>query len=173
MRTSHLIPCPGCARHVRASELACPFCTGALPESLRATLPARRPPVGRLTRAALYTFSATSLTLAAACGSTTETGSADGSTVDAPGNRDSESVPEGAALYGLAPDTGIKDAGPDTASDAPEDVAPADSGNDTSSPPRDASHDGDSGGVALYGTPPFDASPHHDSGVAPAYGSTP
>jgi hypothetical protein len=28
-----LRPCPGCTRHVRASESACPFCATALPAS--------------------------------------------------------------------------------------------------------------------------------------------
>ena len=32
-----LVPCPGCARHVRASEPACPFCGDASPRSAPAS----------------------------------------------------------------------------------------------------------------------------------------
>ncbi len=53
----HLSPCPGCQRHVRIDEHACPFCGGALPTTFRGasppTLPARD-----LTRAALFAFTA-------------------------------------------------------------------------------------------------------------------
>src|SRR6185436_5161277 len=49
---SNFVPCPSCNRHVLSAETACPFCTAALPESLRLQTPAPRPP-GRLSRAAL------------------------------------------------------------------------------------------------------------------------
>ena len=49
---SNFVPCPACNRHVLSAETACPFCTAALPESLRLQTPAPRPP-GRLSRAAL------------------------------------------------------------------------------------------------------------------------
>jgi hypothetical protein len=49
---SNFVPCPVCNRHVLSAETACPFCTAALPESLRLQTPAPRPP-GRLSRAAL------------------------------------------------------------------------------------------------------------------------
>jgi hypothetical protein len=53
MTRPHLRPCPGCARHVRVSEVACPFCGGALGAELRAS-PAPVAPAGRLSRAALF-----------------------------------------------------------------------------------------------------------------------
>jgi hypothetical protein len=63
---SHFVPCPSCGRHVLSAETACPFCTGALPESLRVQKPAPRPP-GRLSRAALMAAGA-ALMGAEACG---------------------------------------------------------------------------------------------------------
>lgn len=70
----HLIPCRACQRHVRSSELSCPFCGVALSDEQRASaapvLPRRR-----LGRAALFTFGATLLG-GAACDS------------DAPGGKD-------------------------------------------------------------------------------------
>ncbi len=44
-----MTPCPGCSRHVRDGELACPFCDSAL-----ATPRPRAPVVGRVTRAAVF-----------------------------------------------------------------------------------------------------------------------
>ncbi|MEO8875485.1 MAG: hypothetical protein ABI461_07860 [Polyangiaceae bacterium] len=54
---SVLVPCPGCARHVRASESACPFCSADLPNDLasRAVPAATR----RMSRGAVFTFAAT------------------------------------------------------------------------------------------------------------------
>jgi hypothetical protein len=70
-----LLPCPSCARHVRGSEEACPFCTAPLATSRRA--PAPRSPGARLSRAALYAFGASAAALAA-CGGTTGNTFADG-----------------------------------------------------------------------------------------------
>lgn len=54
-----LLPCPSCARHVRRTESACPFCSAAI--SL-AGVPERRLPTERLGRAATLAFGvATSL----------------------------------------------------------------------------------------------------------------
>lgn len=54
---SSLVPCPSCARHVRASESACPFCASVLPEDLASrTVPAAP---RRLERLAAFTFAAT------------------------------------------------------------------------------------------------------------------
>lgn len=157
MSQSHLVPCPSCARHVRAFESSCPFCRGALSETLRAIVPARRP-TGRLTRAALYTFGATSLTLAAACSSSsTQNGSTDGS-ADVTSS-DSMGQPEAVPHYGCPPgDCNPVDAAPDTPGEfdvvaaygAPGDAFPVDS-------PEDAGSDGDSGFTAAYGSP----SPDH------------
>jgi hypothetical protein len=52
-----MVPCNGCARHVRVTESACPFCGGALaaPELARRIVPdAPR----RITRAAAFVFGA-------------------------------------------------------------------------------------------------------------------
>lgn len=106
---SNFVPCPACNRHVLSAETACPFCTAALPESLRLQIPAPRTP-GRLSRAALLAASA-ALMGAEACtdnvvvpvygapatDAAVDTGPADGSAV---------------ALYGAAP--------------APLEAAPAD-----------------------------------------------
>jgi len=153
MSQAHLIPCPGCARHVRAFESACPFCAASLPESLRASVPARRP-TGRLTRAALYTFGATSLTLAAACSSTSsDTGTQDGATDVT--HADSPGMPDVIAHYGCPP----ADC-PEASSDGPEnfDVVAAYGGPGDAFPPMDAgSPDADSGVTAAYGAPTPDA----------------
>ena len=52
MSNNRLVPCAACARHVRASEAACPFCRAELPRSLRDAAPPR-PPGMRLGRAGL------------------------------------------------------------------------------------------------------------------------
>jgi hypothetical protein len=57
-----LRPCPECRRHVRVDETACPFCTAALAPASPPALP-----VGRLTRAAVFTAGA-ALVAGAACG---------------------------------------------------------------------------------------------------------
>ena len=57
MTRPHLAPCVSCARHVRVTEDACPFCGAALAASLRESAPPRGPAV-RLGRAALLAFSA-------------------------------------------------------------------------------------------------------------------
>ena len=44
-----MTPCPGCSRHVRDGELACPFCGGPLAAPRRAAQI-----VGRVTRAAVF-----------------------------------------------------------------------------------------------------------------------
>lgn len=53
---SHLVPCPGCERHVRAHEASCPFCSVELDF---ADLQPPTLPGTRLSRAALFAFSAT------------------------------------------------------------------------------------------------------------------
>lgn len=55
---SHLVPCPGCERHVRASEAVCPFCSATLSEEFRGQQ-ASQIPSGRLGRAALAAFRTT------------------------------------------------------------------------------------------------------------------
>jgi hypothetical protein len=67
MTDARLRPCATCARHVRVSEDACPFCRASVPASLRA-LPAPEPPRRRLSRAALLAFSAAAAGMTPACG---------------------------------------------------------------------------------------------------------
>jgi hypothetical protein len=62
---SDLRPCPECRRHVRIDESACPFCAAALAPAAPASLP-----VGRLTRAAVFTAGA-ALAAGAGCGGKT------------------------------------------------------------------------------------------------------
>ena len=57
MRKAHLVPCASCARHVRVTENACPFCGASLSSELRAT-PAPVPPRTRLSRAGLVALGA-------------------------------------------------------------------------------------------------------------------
>ncbi len=64
--TAHLVPCPSCSRHVRASENTCPFCNEGVPAELR-DAPPPRAPGRRLRRAALCVASAGTLTLTSAC----------------------------------------------------------------------------------------------------------
>jgi hypothetical protein len=68
MTKSHLRACTGCARHVRVSEVACPFCRAPLSEAFRAS-PAPLPPRARLSRAALFAFGTGTLALGPACSS--------------------------------------------------------------------------------------------------------
>lgn len=61
--TNTLLPCPSCARHVRASSTTCPFCATAI------TLVAPTPRVitERLGRAALFTLGAAAIVTAPGC----------------------------------------------------------------------------------------------------------
>ena len=161
---ARLLACPGCARHVRVSEKTCPFCSSPVPESF-ASAPEPRRPTGRLSRAALYAFSATSLTLATvACGSSLSGSSDSGSepehksTADGPGEMDVQ------AAYGAPADAGEPvDGEPDGAGEPDAITAayglPADAGMDVTITPKDAGHDAahDSGLMAAYGLPPTDA----------------
>jgi hypothetical protein len=67
--TTPLRSCPACSRHVRLSELACPFCGLGLDEAFRVA-PTQRAPSGRLSRAALVAFGASGLVASSACGTT-------------------------------------------------------------------------------------------------------
>lgn len=72
-----LIPCPACSRHVRAHEVACPFCQAMLGEIDRtaaAAVPARVR--GRVSRIAAFAAGAALVSGAGAC-------STDKPTVDA------------------------------------------------------------------------------------------
>jgi hypothetical protein len=64
MLPSHLVPCRGCSRNIRAREDACPFCRATLPDAVRASTPPRRI-VARLSRAGLIAAGATAAVVAA------------------------------------------------------------------------------------------------------------
>jgi hypothetical protein len=162
MNRARLLACPSCARHVRATERACPFCATSLPETFAAA-PAPRAPTKRLSRAALYAFGATSITVSSASSSSrgTPAGDTDGSTADA-----SPDSPSAMPLYGAAaPDGGFDDdAEPDQFGASP----PVEAGEpgDGESPPEAGEPDGgsefDGRAVAAYGAPglPFDSGKH-------------
>ena len=89
-----LLPCPGCSRHVRASEATCPFCSSELPQ--KAVTSNGPSPGVRLGRAALFAFG-TSLALSA-CATPVMNGDT-GSTTDAAGPDTGGNM----ALYGGPP----------------------------------------------------------------------
>jgi len=141
---SHLVPCPSCARHVRVSEAACPFCASALPDALRAS-PAPRMPGSRLSRAATYALGvalSAGITATAACGG------------DGGGQ---------AAMYGGPPTPPDTTNGGETNGGGGDTVVP-DAGTDESDPVIHGTP------VPAYGVP---APPPHDQPVAPAYGGPP
>lgn len=159
---SSLVPCPSCARHVRATERSCPFCRTALSSAIASrVIPGA---TQRLSRAAAFTFAAG--LAATGCsddpappadaavvdtGSTTDTGATTdtGSTTDTGGPSDDGGI---VAMYGGPPDSGV-DAG-------------ADSGGPS-----------DDGGIApLYGLPADAGQPSQDAGdgsIGVRYGSPP
>lgn len=101
----HLVPCDGCARHVRSDDDACPFCGASI-----APAPAPANPRGRLGRAALFAFGAAVAATVGATGCGDSHGPGDDAGVEAdagPGARDAgpAEVDSGApvALYGGAP----------------------------------------------------------------------
>jgi hypothetical protein len=75
MTEARLVACASCARHVRVSEAACPFCAAGLDADAR-TQGARRGPTERLSRAALIAFGAGTLAVAACGGVVAQGGSA-------------------------------------------------------------------------------------------------
>ncbi len=149
-----LAACPSCARHVRRTEPACPFCgvALALPDAPRVVVPAR------LGRTATFAFGAAALA-SAGCSAPTEATDAPidtGTEVDDGGFND-------VAVYG----------GPDAPS-------PFDAGTDAPTAVEDTGVDDedagmDAGGVGpLYGGPaPIDAGIDVGGGVTPLYGGPP
>lgn len=91
--TQALAPCPSCSRHIKTTERTCPFCKGALSESIAdAALPGA---TSRITRAAAFAFTTTLAVAGAAVGSegctsgtpvTTGDASDDGSALAPDGN---------------------------------------------------------------------------------------
>ena len=120
MSRSHLRPCTACARHVRVTEAACPFCGASVDASLAAS-PAPLPPAARLSRAALFALGAGTISLTTACGGAVESNTRDdGGATTADGSSQTGDGYDGgniAVPYGLAPpppDSGVEtvDAGP-------------------------------------------------------------
>ena len=127
-----LVPCPSCARHVRSSERACPFCRSALSTDLAArAVPGT---TQRLSRAAAFTFAAS----LAATGCASDPVPNDAATV----------TDTGSDAGTIVTDTGPADTG------APTDTgAPADTGTQADAgAPVDAGKDGSIG--VRYGSPP-------------------
>ncbi len=177
MTPSHLVACPSCARHVRVTERACPFCSSVLSATLRSS-PAPRAPAARLSRAALYAFGAGTLSMASACGGTTSPGVESHQMADAYGGPPVDTgthEPMDAADGGPALDSGTDATRPcdfkdcmDSGLDAPPPMIDAayggpgfDTGADTmfngayGSPARDSGgNEPDVMGGALYGAPP-------------------
>ena len=158
----HLLPCPGCSRHVRAGERECPFCLASLAELSRA--PAPRAPTARLGRAATFAFGAAVATSVQVAGcSDGESGAVDsGVAVDA-----ASAIDAGGELD----DAGsISDAGETADAASSDDAGPSEV---DAGPMED-----DAGGVApLYGAVPApDASVRPQDaggGPAPLYGAPP
>jgi len=130
-----LIPCTSCARHVRATEPSCPFCSCSLPEDpLGRAVPG---PPRRLTRAAAWVFGA-SLAVASCAGEVT-TGQSSGATSGGQGGAGGGPNDDGGVhpLYGAVP--------------------PPDAGNDGGGPAEDAAMDApdeDGSFNGPYGSPP-------------------
>jgi hypothetical protein len=130
MTQPHLIACPSCARHVRASEPSCPFCKASVVEAARAFVPRKRP-TERLGRAALYALGLSGATAAVACSSSVQP--LYGSPIANDGGDHGDSGDEagvGAPMYGApghpAPDAGgDDDASADADDDGPGVVMPA------------------------------------------------
>jgi len=178
---SHLVPCPACQRHVRVSEVSCPFCTETLSQSLR-NRSAEPLPAARLGRAALYAFRASLTGVAViaagsvavagtvACSSDSDNGggsgqqtsggtSAGGNSSGNDGNGGS-AVGSSGANAGGATNGGSNGGTPGSAGavgSGGDDGNPGSAGNDGSG--------GDNGGaIALYGAVPIDP-PQNDGGT--------
>ena len=175
--SAHLVACPSCARHVRVSEQACPFCRTSLPASFAAA-PGPRTVGVRLKRAALYAIGGT---LTVACGgglAQPMPGPQDGAPGFDAGDDGADGYTGapmyGAPAYGIAPlpEAGDDDVdssigplygGPCPGGGCWQDAAPGDAGPDVAvgdAAPADATPDAMKAdacvawGYALYGGPP-------------------
>jgi hypothetical protein len=148
MTRSPLVPCPGCARHVRASEAQCPFCRGDLGAN-GATASSGAPAARRLTRAAMFVFGAT--LSVAACGPKVDGGPEDSQASDAQPDTAPEDPGSPQARYGAPPPP--TDAAPD-----PTDAGPEDTGSPMARygapPPSDSGPEDTGSPMARYGAPP-------------------
>jgi hypothetical protein len=173
MNKSHLVSCAACARHVRASESACPFCRAELPRSLREAS-APRPPRMRLARAALMAVGAGAAAIATACGGNVGDGGSDAGGAD---HMVSSEPPYGAAPMEDGGDdsgdtldagmVGVLYGGVFPGDAAQPDATPSDASADASQG-QDAGPPQDSGAQPPYGAPPPDPPPpppSHDPGT--------
>ena len=136
MTKPHLRACSTCARHIRVSEEACPFCGSTLEESFRAAPPPQAPGA-RLTRAALFALGTGAVALSPACSSSSS----------APAPSDDAGPSHGVLDSGIQPAYGgpTFEGGIQPVYGAPaEDAAP---------PPGNAI---DSGAQPAYGAPALD-----------------
>ena len=149
-----LRPCASCARHIRASEAACPFCGAAAAPD--ASVLARKPAMsGRpMSRAALLFASAATALACSSSGS--DNGASGAPPVHDAGGAQEDAGPDAAGegnpvvLYGPAP---MDDAGGDADARADVDASDADA-TDAEAP--DASTTYDAGNVpVVYGPPPI------------------
>ncbi len=127
MTDHRLVPCPGCARHVRVRDAACPFCGVSIADASGAAA-SMRVLRKRLPRAALFAVGAGTIAIAA-CGDSSSSG---------PGmdvGDSSTDAPMATALYGGPPGDGG--------------ALPVDASHDAS--------DHDTGIMASYGGPPIDS----------------
>jgi hypothetical protein len=173
----HLRSCPSCARHVRISERACPFCSALLPDSFRASSPPPLP-AQRMGRAAIFAFGATLMT-APACddtgggnntdgGGTGGTSASGGSGGSATGGSSGSSTggSGGSSTGGSGGAGGRGGAGGGGTGGSKADGGAKDS---TSDRPPDSG-----GGIGpVYGLPPPPPPQNDGGGVAPAYGIPP
>ncbi len=138
----HLAPCPGCARHVRVDERACPFCASQLDLS---GVPAPRPVPGRLSRAALFALGA-ALTAGGIDGCATQSAAYGAPAADPSTGNEVEATPPPSDDDD---DEGEPDAGTQTAPPQdPNTMAPAYG----APPPQQNQPPG--GPAAAYGAPP-------------------
>jgi hypothetical protein len=142
---SQLLPCPGCRRHVRASEARCPFCGEIIMRMQGAR--AVPEPQKRLTRAGVFLFAST-LAVTGCGGKSDEPGTTPGVDSATDGTTDGVTTDTGGPgpMYGAPTDTSFLDSpSVDSTSDASD---ASDGGTD-----GDAKDTG--GGAALYGAAPF------------------
>jgi hypothetical protein len=124
--------CPSCARHIRTSEAACPFCGASTPAGFAEVGRSPKAARGAVTRAALL-FAGAAVGFACSSSETTGGGTADASPAeDAAGDVKTDGGP--VAMYGPAPvDSGMdqsngQDSGQDSGPVAAYGPAPVDSG---------------------------------------------
>ncbi len=160
-----LVPCPACARHVRSSESACPFCAAKIEA-------ANRPVPGasgrRLERLAAFTFATTLAVTGCSLAGEDDT------------SKSEDELASIMPMYGMPP---AKDAGsPSTKdgsaseTDATTDAAPPPA-EDAGPPPCTPPAEEDPGSFhAMYGMPAIDPCPveEADAGaIMPMYGMPP